>query len=147
MLLTAFVLGVMPPRTAIADDVEALTECPRNMKKSGVEYCALTLEEWTQVLRAGAALTSKTRLLTYERLKTDSLENQKTALQKSLDALADSQKILTARVEKITDDLNELDRKYQNERVKPRLGNPIAWTITAVAVALATGIVVKTALD
>lgn len=141
----------MPLRTALADDVERevqlLTECPRHVMDKGVEYCALSLEEWKRVLKTNAAYTNKVKLLHYESLKTSSLENQKTALQLSLEAMADSQKVLTARVDKLTVDLIATDKKYQDERVKPRLGNPIAWTIAAASAALAAGIVVKTALD
>lgn len=137
----------MLPSTATADDVEMLTECPRLVEDDGVEFCRLSLEDWKIVLRTNAALASKTKLLQYEQLRTVSLENQKTALQLSLDAMADSQKVLTARVDKLTVDLIAKDKKYQDERVKPRLGNPIAWTIAAASAALATGIVVKTALD
>ena len=144
-----FVLGGMPLNSAIADDnkVEALEECPRLVESNGIEYCQLSLEDWKTVLRVGVSLEATSVLLEREKTKVEALETQKTALQKSLAAMADSQKILVVRVDKLTDDHNELDKKYQNERVKPRLGNPLAWTITAAAVALVTGFIVKEALD
>jgi hypothetical protein len=151
VLLTVFVLGATP---AYADDppkteeFELVTDCEMiPIEASKKDLCGLTLEEWTRVLKTNATLVSKTRLLKYERFKTGSLERQKTALQTSLEAMADSQKVLTERVDKLTVDLIAKDEKYQNERVKPRLGNPIAWTITATVVALATGFVIKEVLD
>lgn len=149
VLLTVFVLGATP---AYAEDidlgVELVTDCETiPLKDSKKDLCGVTLGEWKRILKTNAAYTSKTKLLQYERLKTSLLEQQKSALQKSLDVMADSQRILTKRVDKLTVDHIKLDRKYQNERVKPRLGNPIAWTISAVAVALATGLIVKDVLD
>jgi len=142
----------MLPSTAIAEDdvkreVEMLTECPNLIEDDGVEFCRLTLDDWKKVLATNAVLTNKTRLLHYEGIRSQELENQKTALQNSLEAMANSQKILADRVDKVTADLIATDKKYQNERVKPRLGSPLAWTITAAAVALTTGFVVKDALD
>lgn len=149
VLLTVFVLGATP---AYAEDVEPgvelVTDCEMiPLKDRAKDLCGVTLDEWKRILKTNASYISKTKLLQYERLRTNLLEEQKSALQKSLDAMANSQRILTERVDKLTVDHIELDRKYQNERVKPRLGNPIAWTISAAAVALATGLIVKDVLD
>lgn len=148
VLLTVFVLGATP---AHADDVqrevELLTECPRHVTDKGVEYCALDLEEWKRVLKTNVTYMSKVRLLHYETLKTLSLENQKSALQISLKAMAESQQVLTIRVDKLTVDIIDLDKKYQYERVKPRWGNPVAWTVAAVSASILVGFVTQQALD
>jgi hypothetical protein len=140
VLLTTFVLGVMPLSTAVA---EPLTECPRIVG----DDCLLTLDDWKRVLTTNAALKNQTRLLAIEESRSGLLMQQHSALQESLKVMADSQNILITRVGKLTTDLIAKDKKYQNERVKPRLGNPLAWTITAAAVALATGFVAREALD
>lgn len=149
VLLTVFVLGATP---AYADDptpppdVELVTDCEM-IPHEGKDYCGLTLEQWKRILKTNTGYISKTRLLRYERLKTSSLENQKTALQISLEALADSQKVLTERVDKLTVELIATDKKYQQERVKPRLGDPLAWTVAAAAVSVLVGFVTYKALD
>lgn len=148
VLLTVFVLGVTP---AYADDdvqreVELVTDCEMIPHK-GEDFCGLTLEEWKRVLKTNATYTSKARLLHYEQLRTSSLENQKSALQISLEALADSQGVLTERVDKLTVELIATDKKYQQERVKPRLGDPLAWTVAAAAVSVLVGFVAYKALD
>ena len=53
----------------------------------------------------------------------------------------DTKEVLVERNNKLTKDLIETDRKYQLERVKPRWGNPVAWSVAAVAAALLVGYV------
>ena len=54
-----------------------------------------------------------------------------------------SRPVLVGRVDKLTGDFIALDKKYQDERVKPRIGSPVAWSITAAVAALAGGYILK----
>ena len=151
VLLTIFALGATP---AYADDnaeskeFKLVTECETiPLKDSKRDLCGVTLEEWTRILKTNLGYTSRGRLLQYNQLKNDKLEVQKTALQKSLESMADSQKVLQERVGKVTKDLIAKDKKLQYEIAKPRWGNPVAWTIAAVATAVATTLLVREALD
>ena len=112
-------------------------------KVGGQEICGFTFEEWKEVLRADAELVHVRNLLEKEKTRTELLREQIDAFKKQIEEYAKSQALLLERNEKLTADLISLDKKYQDERVKPRLGSPVAWTITAVAVAVLGGYVVN----
>lgn len=107
------------------------------------EICGFTEDQWKVVLEADAELVHVRVLLAKERERSAALALQVDALKDQVDVYAKSQSLLTARADKLTNELIECDRKYQNERVKPRLGSPLAWTITTIAVATLGGYLLR----
>ena len=98
-------------------------------------------------LQADAELVAKRELLAKEKERTANLTLQLGSLQGQVEAYAENQKVLVTRNDKLVIDLIECDRKYQNERVKPRWGSPVAWTIAAVASSVLAGVLLKTWTD
>ncbi len=94
-----------------------------------------------------AELFSSRKQLKLKDQKIGLLEGQKIDFQKQIEALTANNKLLITSNDKLRTDLIETDRKYQNERVKPRWGSPVAWTIAAVSVAVLAGFVTQEALD
>lgn len=148
VLLTVFVLGVTP---AYADETkyfpQVIPACTLVKAADKSMVCAYTIDEWKEVLKVDAEVVSLRINLKHEQYKNVLLHQQKTSLHIQLNAFADSQKVMSDRILKVTDKLIAKDKKYQNERVKPRLGSPAAWMITAISVSLATGFIVKEALS
>ena len=147
VLLILFSLGVTP---AFADEVKYtpvnVPVC-RLISTPAGGLCAFTLKEWKQVLRADAELerfkANESSLLEkdVERIK------QLGLLQRQVEVYAQSQKTLVSENEKLTRNLIETDRKYQNERVKFRLGSPVAWTVAGASIAVLGGFLLKGFLD
>ena len=150
VLLTLSVLGVTP---AYADndvepEVEVLTvnDCEM-IPYGGKDYCGLSIDEWRRVLKTNSALEHKNKLLYAEQQKSAILERQKLDLQRQLEISLKSQALLAEREGKLTKALIDLDKKYQDERVKPRWGNPVVWTVAAVSTAALVGFVAHEALN
>jgi len=144
VLSIAFVLGATP---AFSDEQpkyepKIVPKC----KLSG-ELCGYTLGEWKLVLAADAELVSKRALLAKEKDRTAALTLQADALKSQVGVYAGTQVVLVERNLKLTQDLIELDRKYQFERVRPRWGSPLAWTVAAVSTSVLAGFVISNALD
>lgn len=150
MLSIAFVLGVtsIPAR---ADDVYQPKNFPtcKVYKVVGIgEVCGfLDIEDWKKVLAADAELVHAREKLKNEESKVLNLAELNKLLHVEVDAYAASQKLLVERNSKLTQDLIDLDKKYQGERVKPRFGSPVAWTIAGVSAAILVGFVSKSLLD
>jgi len=145
--LIVFVLGTT---SAHADDVyvaKIAAPCRLYTLASGQQICGYAdIEDWKKVLVVDLELSSlreKTRL---QEEKIENLEAIKQLHLKELDALTKSQETLTKANEKLTKQLIELDRKYQDERVKPRWGAPVAWSIAAVSTSILVGFIVHEAL-
>jgi hypothetical protein len=107
----------------------------------------LNVEDWKAVLAADAELVEAR-----ERLKKDAdlevaLNLQVTALQEQVDLLTSAKKAVVERNAKLEKDYIDLDEKYQNERVKPRWGTPLAWGTAAAAVAVLAGVLLYGALN
>lgn len=146
-LSIAFVLGGTP---AFADDPyepQHIPKCSLYETKSGEEVCGYNLDEWKAALVADAELTTTKSRLKKEQERSIELAKQVSLLQDQFNACSDSQKVLTARHEKLTKDLIDLDKKYQYERVKPRLGPKLPWAVAGLSVAVLTGFIVKAKLD
>ena len=148
-LSIAFVLGATP---AFADDPplyepKLVPKCKLAKVAGGGETCGYTLGEWKLVLEVDAELVSKRTLLAKEKERTAALTLQVTNLESQVAVYVKSQKLLVDRTHELTTDIIEIDRKYQNERVKPRLGSPLAWTVAAVSTAVLGGFVVKGWVD
>jgi hypothetical protein len=147
-LLVVFVLGTT---SSHADDAPYVpkTVPPCRMFKTalGVDVCGYDdIEDWKKVLVIDVEVVHlRTQLKNEQDKGIDLLEMKKLHLAE-IQALSDSQKTLTEQNSKLTQDLIALDEKYQNERVKPMLGSPIAWTIAAVSTSILVGFVVHEAL-
>ena len=114
----------------------------------GREVCGwLTIEEVTTAYNADAELVKlrETDATKNEQLIAFSI--QVASITAALEAEQRSVTVLQAREAKLTDDLIETNRKYENERVKSRWGNPVAWTTAAGLAAILLGIVGKEILD
>ena len=149
-LLTVFVLGATP---AFADDsppkyeVKIVPKCKLVKAVSGEQVCAYTLLEWQEVSKFDAELVSKRRLLSYADLRFGTIVDQRDLLIEQVKAYAENQALLIKREDKLVADVIAKDRELQYERVKPRWGNPVAWTIAAVSTALLAGYVGKDVFD
>jgi hypothetical protein len=100
---------------------------------------AAGMEQWRDVLRADAELVAtreSVRLLTQ---KADLLFGQTQDLLAAFTAMKTAVAALEGRNAQLMRDLIEKDRLYQNERVKPRFGSPLAWTTAAVLGAVLAG--------
>ena len=141
VLLTAFALGTTP---AFADPVE-----PKIIPKCSLagDLCGYTLGEWKLVLKADAELFHLRERLKKELVRSSQLSVQNIALQGQVTAYKSNQDVLGQRNKELTEQLIELDRKYQNERVKPRWGDPLAWTAAGIATSLLAGFFIKDLLD
>lgn len=152
MLCIAFVLGTVPT-VAWADDPPAyepvyMPKCDVYTLKSGAEICGFEAAVWFgKVLTVDAELVHAKAQLKNESARSAELAKQVEILQGQIDVHGDTRKLLVEREAKLTKDMIDLDRKYQLERVKPRWGNPVAWGIAAVSVALLGGYVVNDALN
>lgn len=105
------------------------------------------IEDWKLVLKADAELVllrSKVRILEQ---REQQLTVQIQALEDQLDLSARQAGFLGEENARITRELIILDKKYQDERVKPRLGSPLAWSIAGVSTAALVGILLISAVD
>jgi hypothetical protein len=109
--------------------------------------CDYTIERWKLVLKADVELVHLRSKLKKILARSAELSKQVEILQGQIDVHGETRKILVEREAKLTKDLIDLDRKYQLERVKPRWGNPVAWGVAAVSVALLGGYIVNDVLD
>jgi hypothetical protein len=105
------------------------------------------LEDWKLVLDADSELYAKREGLRLERLRTADLTIQVESLEGQIKEYEGAQKVLIAGHDKLVADLLSLDEKYQNERVKPRWGNPIAWSVAALSVAVLGGFLLSDVID
>jgi len=148
VLSVAFALGATP---ALADDepkyeAQLVPEC-KVYKADGKEICGYTLEEWKAVLEVDRKMVLDKKLLEDEKKRTAALGLQVDSLKEQVAIYASNQETLVDRNTQLTKDLIDTDKKYQNERVKPRWGSPLAWTVAAVSTSVLAGIVVKEVLD
>ena len=135
----------MVPTVAESDELYEPQVVPKCTvyKVGAIEICGYTMEEWKLVLKADAELVSTRTLLAKEKQRSGNLELQVKDLREVARVYAESQAVLVGRVDKLTGDFIALDKKYQDERVKPRIGSPVAWSITAAVAALAGGYILK----
>lgn len=149
-LSIAFVLGAMSS-PAGADDAYTpvnVPACKMYKTTAGKEVCGYeNLEDWKRVLEADAELTHVRNQLKNEKALVDAVSKQRDLLISQVAKYMDSQLALTTHADKLTQDMIALDKKYQDERVKPRWGSPVAWTIAAVSTSILAGFVISSALD
>lgn len=148
VLLTLSVLGATP---AFANPppprAKNLPECELVKTTDGREMCAYTLEQWISVLKADALISHQYVIIGKLEEKVEVLTEQQIDFRKQIAALAANEQLLIDHNNKLTQDLIDLDKKYQYERVKPRWGSPLAWTLAGVSTAVLAGFVLHEALD
>lgn len=105
------------------------------------------LEDWKAVLEADAELVLRREQAKKEAARADALDLQVKSLQDQVRTYARTQVMLVERTEKLTLDLIALDKKYQNERVRPSWGSPVAWTLAAVSTSLLAGMLLAELTD
>lgn len=135
----------MVPTVARADDPYEPQVVPKCTvyQVAGGEICGYTMDEWKVVLRADAELVSTRILLAKEKARANSLSYQVGDLRNALEVYAENQKLLVANMNKLTTDLIACDKDLQDERVKPRIGSPVAWTIAAAVAVMFGGYLLK----
>lgn len=140
VLSIVLALGATP---AFADDPPKYE--PKIIPKCSLagDVCGYTLGEWQLALKVDAELVSKRVLLAKEQARAEALALQVAALKDQTSVYASSQKALVDYSVRCTQARIDLDLKYQKERVKPRLGSPLAWTVTAVSASILAGFVVR----
>jgi hypothetical protein len=155
--LIAFVLGVMflLGTTSVRAD-----EFPENYQPQILPHCQMynlpggevvcgyeSITQWKLVLKADAELL-------FLRAKVRLLENLQIQLKQQLGAIRGQQVIAANEADmfqkendRLTKELIALDKKYQEERVKPQWGSPVAWSIAGVSTAILLGVMINSLMD
>lgn len=147
--MIASLLGValtLASRRAQADDEyqpKIIPQCTiYDVPKFGLVCGYLEVSDWKLVLSADSELVHDREQLTLEQTQSHDLTLQVEALKGQVAVFKDTQTMLVQQNHKLTQDLIDLDEKYQLERVKPTWGSPIAWSVAAAAVLVLGGVLV-----
>jgi len=133
-------------RPALAEPTN-IPDCTKYTLPDGRVVCGyVNIEDWKNVLRADAELTAGKDLLRLEREKVVELRSQIDSFRGQVAAYERALSVLKQRNRELTVDLLETDRKYQNERVKPKWGNPLAWATAGLAAAALGGYILSDTL-
>lgn len=149
MLVASFGLICLAQKTASAEDdvyrgykPHIVPECKVYKVNQHLEVCGYaTIEEVRALYEADAELYGTRKKMFSVDLKLKVQEEQIADLRIAVGEFKEAIAVVDARNAKLTKELIETDRKYQNERVKPKWGNPLAWGSTAVLGALLVGFV------
>lgn len=150
LLSIAFVLGTTSPILADTDVYEpkVVPACTKfTVPGVGIVCGYRDVEDWKKVLEADAELVLQRERAKKEGERAEALDLQVKSLQEQVDVYARTQVMLVERTDKLTLDLIELDKKYQDERVKPTWGSPIAWTLAAVSTSILAGVLIDKLVD
>lgn len=139
-LLFAVCVGAicLPGSDAFAEEYipKIIPQCLRYETTAGKEVCGYdSIDKVQQAYLADAELVAFRAKAPLIEAKARLLESQVADLRLAVDAQERATNIVKQRNRELTDQLIETDRQYQLERVKPRWGNPLAWTIAAAATA------------
>ena len=146
----------MVPTSATADDytLQIIPKCEvfnvGSIEVCGYQYKGLPNpmdEDWNKVLAADAELFHLREKIKNEERRSAALAQQVRLLTSQGKIYAESQVVLVTRVDELTKDIIGMNLKYENERAKPRIGSPIAWTVAAVSASILVGFIVKDRLD
>jgi hypothetical protein len=127
-----------------ADPVEpqVIPACKVYKLADGREVCGwLKIEDVRAAYKADAELVKCREVTAAQVVKIDALEKEVFNVRAALALEEGSRTLVVDRNKELTTDLIEMNRKYENERAKPRWGNPIAWTTAAVLGAALVGFV------
>lgn len=123
-------------------------QCTKYKLKDGTEICGYeNVEDWKKVLEADAELVLLRETAAKKGDDANNLAQQVLTLRGQVDACTDNVKILVTRNEKVTNQLIDLDKKYQDERVKPQWGSWVSWGLAAVSTSILAGVLIKSTLD
>jgi len=135
---------------ALADPVyqpQTLPAC-KVYKTAAGDVCGyLDIEDWKLVLGSDAELVHSRIQLKIDADLTATMNLQLTELKGQVSTYAGSQSILVQRNSDLTKQLLDLDLKYQQERVKPTWGSPVAWTIAGVSTSILAGVLIASLLN
>lgn len=124
--------------------MQIIPPCTRYVLLAGGEVCGYRdLEDWRTVARADAELVACRAAEEPEAKRADLLASQAADLRLALEAERRAGEIQEADRTRLRDELIALDRKYQAERVKPRVGGRLGWVVAA---GLGTGLVFVSAV-
>lgn len=124
--------------------VQIVPACTRYVLLAGGEVCGYRdIEDWRTVARADAELVACRAQEEPERRRADLMAAQVADLRLAVEAERRAGEIQEADRSRLRADLIALDRKYQDERVKPRVGGGAAWAVSA---GLAVGLAVATTI-
>ena len=149
MLSIAFVLG-LTSSPALADPAyqpQTLPSCKVYKTPAGDVCGYLDIADWKLVLAADAELVHSRVQLKINADLEATLTLQLTELRGQVTTYAGSQSILVQRNSDLTKQLLDLDLKYQQERVKPGWGSPLAWTIAGVSTSILAGVLISSVLN
>ena len=152
MLCIAFVLGTVPT-VALANDPPAyepvyMPKCDIYTLKSGKEICGFEASVWFgKVLTVDADLVHTKEQLKNEKARSVELALQVKILEGQIVTHRETRKFLEDREVELNHELLAVNKKYELERVKPRWGNPLAWTAAAVSTAVLAGFIIKDFAD
>lgn len=151
VLLVVCGLGLTP---AFADDPvpayvpKAIAPCKLYKTTTGLQVCGYEdFEDYKKVLVLDIEVVHLRLQLKNEQERSAALLKLEELAVIQVDAMARSQTLLKEHSDKLTKQLIELDEKYQNERVKPRWGSPVAWTLAAASTAILAGFVISSVLN
>jgi hypothetical protein len=147
----------MTPTLARADQYrpQVIPICTVYETKSGKEICGYEYkgladpsdEDWNKVLAADSELVMVREGLKKEREMTSNLEGQVVLLRDQVKIIGDSQSLIIAERSRLSRDLLEMNRKYENCRAKPSIGSPIAWGLALIGFSLAGGMALSRVID
>lgn len=97
--------------------------------------------DWKRILRADAELVSARNKLKIKNAQIEALTLQVESLEGQLGEYKGSLELCLNRVDTVSSQLIEMNKKYEEERARPRIGSAVAWSVAAVAGALLVGYV------
>lgn len=105
------------------------------------------VEDWKLVLKSDAELVHLRNKVRFMEEFQSNQEGQLQSLNRQLDLSAEQAAVLGAENTQLTKDLIALDKKYQDERVKPQWGSTVAWSIAGISTAALAGILLISVVD
>lgn len=105
------------------------------------------IEDWKRVLVADAELTRYRGETNLCREAKQVLEHQVSLLEHEKAVLIVTNKDIDDENARLTKELIALDKKYQEERVKPSFGPPVPWVVAGLASSILAGVLISSALN
>jgi hypothetical protein len=148
--ITLLALLGLTCRPAAADEIklEILPQCLKyTVPNVGLVCGYKNLADVQLLYTLDAELELHRDVKRLEKAKIHELENQIIHLRAAEDARKRAADLLKDRNQELVQQLIDTDRRLQKERVKPRWGNPLAWTLSAVLAASLSTVLVVVALE
>jgi hypothetical protein len=146
-LLALLGLICLPVNSHADVELKIIPQCLK-YEITGVPICGYkNIEDVRSLYTLDAELELRRDVERLEKDKITELESQVANLRAAHESILRAGDMLKARNVELTEQLIETDRKFQKERVKPRWGNPLAWTLSAVLAAGLAGFIGHELLD